>query len=227
MARTDAALSWLLTLAAVAVAGVLVHREFFAPPSRTPTLFADVNDPMTFVKDWRSLIKEGVLVGDSTAPVLVVQFSDLECPFCRQFHRTLQEARKTWGNRIAYSFVHYPLPQHKLARPAARAAECAFSEDRFDEFVTAIFAKQDSMGVKPWTSFASDVRIDNVKRFSKCVSDTITIDRIERGLALGALIELKGTPTVIVNGWRFPVTPPDTQFRRVVGDLLAGKEPQR
>lgn len=225
MAKTEAAISWLLTLAAVVVAGVLVHREFIAPPARAASPFPDINDPMTKVADWRLLIKEGVLVGDSAAPIMVVEFSDLECPFCQHFHQTLSSAREKWGDSIAYTFIHYPLNQHKLARPAARAAECALREGHFNEFVSAVFSKQDSLGTKSWASYAREASITDIPRFAACAADTTAIGRIESGLAVGALLDVKGTPTVIVNGWRFPVTPPDTQFRRVIADLLNGKEP--
>lgn len=222
--RLDAVLSWLLTLSAVAIAGVLVRREFFSP-ANAGTL-PSLNDPITFVDQWRGLVEEGVVVGSRDAPIMVVQFSDLECPFCRRFHGTLRSAQSDYGDKVAYSFVHYPLSMHKLARPAAIAAECAGRQNRFAEYLDAVFEKQDSLGQRTWTAFAADAGVRDTAALIACMSDTAVSARVERNVALGDLVGVRGTPTVIVNGWRFPVTPPDSQFRRVIDALLEGRAPE-
>jgi protein-disulfide isomerase len=158
---------------------------------------------------------------------MVVEFSDLECPFCRKFHSTLREARQTWGDSVAYTFIHYPLDFHKNAYAAARAAECAHSQGRFEQFLDIVFAKQDSMGRIPWSSLAREAAVPDPEGFAVCIADSASVDRVERGRAVGSLLRIRGTPTVIVNGWRFASTPPDSPFRRVVADLLGGREPFR
>lgn len=222
--RGESAVSWLLTVAALAIAGVLVHREFFAP--KPPWLdFPDPDAPPSYIEEWRELNTEGVAVGDANAPVVIVEFTDLECPFCRSFHETLQATRKEWGEKIAVRFVHFPLPIHRNAYAAAKAAECAQEEGRFEQFIDAAFAKQDSLGIKPWLEYASLAGIADTANFGTCFADTSRVERVERGRALGALLKVKGTPTVIVNGWRFPTTPSDSTFRRVVRDIIDGKTP--
>jgi protein-disulfide isomerase len=222
--RLESFMSWVLTISAMVIAGVLVHREFSDRQEgfRTPS----PNDPPTFVKDWEMLPSGGVVVGGADAPVMIVEFSDLECPFCRKFHEVLEGTRRSFGDSVAYTFVHYPLPGHQNAYPAARAAECANSQGRFHSFVTAIFAGQDSLGKKTWSAYAREAMVPDSTAFATCVADTTRVDRIDRGRALGALLKVRGTPTVIVNGWQFPTPPSDSQMRRIVMNVLRGKKPQ-
>jgi predicted DsbA family dithiol-disulfide isomerase len=223
-AKFERALSILLTASATVIAALLFHREFIAAApvaARSPSQ----SDPPTYMRGWENLLPMGIRVGSADAPIKVIEFTDLECPFCRRFQNTLNDALRTHGDQVAYFFVHYPLSQHKLAYPAARAAECANRQDVFKPFVDAIFQKQDSLGTRSWEAYGKDAGISDSITFSLCARDTLSIKRIEQGIALGRQIEITGTPTVIVNGWRFATTPPDSQFGRVVVDLLAGHEP--
>lgn len=222
--RMESFMSWVLTISAVVIAGVLVHREFFERREGYAT--PNPSDPPTYVKDWEKLPGEGIVVGRAAAPVMVVEFSDLECPFCRKFHEVLLNMRRSFGDSVAYTFIHFPLPGHANAYPAARAAECAHSQGRFDAFITEIFAAQDSLGQKTWSAFARESMVADTARFASCVTDTARVVRIDRGRALGALLKVRGTPTVIVNGWQFPTPPSDSQMRRIVANVLQGKKPQ-
>ena len=132
--------------------------------------------------------------------------------------------RTEYGDSVAYTFIHFPLSGHQHAYPAARAAECAESQGRFDAFVGAVFEGQEKLG-QPWSTYAQEARVPDSLAFSTCVRDTSRVDRIDRGRAVGALLKVRGTPTVIVNGWRFPTTPSDSLMRRVVGELLSGRRP--
>jgi protein-disulfide isomerase len=191
--------------AAVAVAAASLHREFVATDRRVRT--ATATDPPTYEPNWRELVQAGVVIGSASAPVTVVEFSDLECPVCARFHTTVRDALKRFGDSVSFVFVHYPLAQHRFARNAARGAECAGQQGRFYEFVDAVYGRQDSLGLKPWPAFARQAGVRDLRAFSECMRDTQPRPRIERGLSAGERFQVKGTPTVIVNGWRFPVPP--------------------
>ena len=126
---------------------------------------------------------------------------------------------------MSTSFVHFPLDFHRFARPAARAAECAAAQDRFDEFADALFEKQDSLGLKPWGAYANAARVPDVLAFDRCVADTVTVARIENGRALGKQLDVQGTPTVLVNGWRLPMPPDSAELSSIISEVLAGKRP--
>ena len=81
---------------------------------------------------WNTLLDAGILLDgtSSSAPVTVVEFIDLECTACRQSHSAFMDVKKEFGDSVAHLLVHHPLGNHRFAIPAARAAECAFAEDR-------------------------------------------------------------------------------------------------
>jgi|SRR5688572_16280039 len=219
--RTESVSLWLLVLAACAVATAVVHREFFDRP--TPRRAVDASRPPEFMDDWRQILSAGIVVGSPMAKVHIVEFADLECPACRLFQEDLHAARAQFGDDVAVVFVHYPLPQHRFARPAARAAECANDQGQFGVFQDIIFLKQDSLGLKTWASYADEARVPDLRRFAQCASDTTQVARIEAGVALGKKLGVPGTPTVMVNGWRFWNPPDRSELLRTVAALRDGK----
>jgi protein-disulfide isomerase len=212
----------LLTLAALAIAVSAVRREFF--PTASAQRVAAESGP-TFVDGWEKLTSVGIHTGARDAPIKIIEFTDLECPFCRVFHHSLRAIGDKYGATVAHVFIHYPIATHRFARPAARAAECANDQGRFSSFIDVVFNKQDSLGLKTWTSYAQEAGLLDTVRFVSCIAHTATIPRIESGRLVGEQVGVQGTPTVIVNGWRLPGTPSDSQLVRVIEDILAGKKP--
>lgn len=191
-----------LTIAALAVAVSVVHREFAAPVPSRPTARAPA-----FVANWKDLLSVGIPIGDTAAPIKVVEFADFECPFCRRADSVYHEFQKEHGAGAELVFVHFPLSMHRFALPAARAADCAMAQGRFARMHDLLYTKQDSLGLKSWTGFASDAGVKDTVAFSACVRQSkIPLD-VQLGLSAGKRFDVDGTPTVIVNGWRFAVPP--------------------
>lgn len=89
----ERALSSLIAIAAVAIAVVLVHREFFSggeSQASTPT------EP-AYYSSWKELLGVGRLIGDTAAPVKIIEFGDLECPACRGFNNSVWSS--SWSSR--------------------------------------------------------------------------------------------------------------------------------
>jgi protein-disulfide isomerase len=181
--------------------------------------------PPEYIASWRELLAEAIPVADSAAPLQLVEFIDLECPACKSFQTALRRVREQNPQRVAVYFLHYPLPQHRFARPAARAAECAFAEGRFSAFSELVLLKQDSLGLKSWSSFAKEAGISAIARFERCTSKSEPIPRVEAGLALGSKFGVHATPTIILSGWRFPSTPTVSDLQGAVDALLEGRVP--
>ena len=129
------------------------------------------------------------------------------------------------GGRVSYTFVHFPLPGHAFAEEAARAAQCATESGAFESFIDIVFQKQDSLATKSISSLARDAGISDTLALLTCMADSARTALVPQGVEFGSRMNVNGTPTVIVNGWRFPTTPPDSQFMRVVQDLISGREP--
>lgn len=209
-----------IAAAAIAVGAATVHREF-APAH---ALGAAQNASVTYVANWKSLAQHGVWTGRSGAPLTIVEFADFECPYCKRFHKAVAQLEASRPGSVSLSFVHFPIETHRFARPAARAAECADKQGRFESMHDVLFDKQDSLGLKPWDDYAAEAGVANLRAFRECIRDTSTVARVEDGVAVGNAMSVHGTPTVIINGWRFP-RPPYDSLPEIADRLLKGLDP--
>lgn len=211
-----------LAIASVVIATLMLRRELLRGDVRSS---APAAASPTRMENWDAMVRVGRRVGAESSPVTIVEFADLECPFCAAFHRTFQAVRRQYGERISLVFLHFPLPVHRFARPAARAAECAARDGQFGRFIENVFRSQDSLGLKTWTELAFAAGVVDTAAFRRCASDTVTVRRVEEAIALGKSVGVRGTPTVGINGWRFAVPPTQEQLERAIVAVLAGKEP--
>ena len=201
--RMERVLTFVLSIAAVLLAASAVRREFFSKAvasALTPAV-------ATLQPDWMNALPVGIPVGNSTSPVTLVVFSDLECPACAAFHKTVKSVRRRYRSDLSLVFVHFPLSTHRFAIQAAQAAECADSAGRFEPFVDLVYDKQDSIGVKSWGSYARESGIADTALFANCARNAISPPRIQAGRELGLEWGIGGTPTVIINGRRFDRPP--------------------
>ena len=197
-----------LVVAALAVAGASLHREFAL---RRPTILeVGSSAPPSVEKRWLELLDAGVLVGDARAALKIVEFGDFECPACGTFERTLRSVRAQYGADLALYYIYFPLSYHRFARPAARAAECARSVGHFGPMHDALYAAQDSLGLKSWASYAADAGIADTVEFNKCALSRSELAQVERDEAMGSDFDIRATPTVFINGWRFGTVPRDS-----------------
>lgn len=211
----ERAQSTLMALATMAVAVVLVHREFAPAAGRSRS---------ERISNWRTILPDARIIGDSNAPVKIVEFADLQCPACKDFNAHLIRLERKYGDHVAVAFVHFPLPMHPLAIPAARAAECANSQGRFAVMVDTLYSGQSSFGTRPWGAFARAAGVPDSAAFAVCMSDTLTTPRIiVAGRTVGQKFQVNGTPTVLVNDWRFGSTPTDTEIEEAIVKALKAR----
>jgi protein-disulfide isomerase len=211
-------LSVALTVCAVVIATVLIHQEF---GSRAPVEQQKESPaPPVRIDNWQELLDAGLVAGDSNGGLHLVVFGDLECPYCRAFHMRIRALEQKYPGEITLSYIHSPLQRHRFARPSARAAECARFQGRFGEFVDVVFAKQDSIGLKTWPSYAAEAGVPNRRRFMSCLQDGRSQVRVEAGIALGTRAGNVATPTVVVRGWRYSVPSADSILILAMHDTL-------
>ncbi len=220
--KLDRLTSLLLTAAAVVMAIILVHRELFSSSRSLPLASSQIRG--VFDPEWRAMLHDGILVGDSVSPIKIIEFVDLECPVCRAVHQSvLREAKARYGSRLAIWYVHFPLSGHRFARLAAQASECAASRGRFAPFVDVAFAKQDSLGLKSWASYGHDAGINDTLEFVRCVGSVQLATRIDSGSALARRKGLTGTPTFFINGLRFDGAPAPDELFHIADSVLTAK----
>lgn len=90
-----------------------------------------------------SVTEKDHVKGNPNAKVTLVEFSDFQCPFCKRFHPTVQQALSEYGDQIRLVYKHFPLDSiHPQARPAAEASECIAEQkgsEGFWQFADAVF----------------------------------------------------------------------------------------
>ncbi|MGI8498280.1 MAG: DsbA family protein [Gemmatimonadaceae bacterium] len=199
----------------VLVTALFVKREL---TGHTPTR----SSRPTKLKDWQTYAREGRQIGPANAPVTIVAFSDYQCPYCRVLARTLDTLRNTHPADIRVIYRHFPLESaHPFARQAAIAAECAGEQGRFEALHDTLFVKQDSIGTLLGSSRLAELAgIRDTAAFSRCRKGGTAGRRIDGDMAQGQRLQIIGTPTVIVNGWRFDGAPTLAMFDSIVGAVL-------
>lgn len=219
--RFETAISAVLAVTALLVAGLFVRRELAIVRSAN----ARRAGPPTLMADWSELRAASIAVGDSTSGIALVVFTDFECPACRQLHKTIKTLQADYPRTIALRLVHFPLRMHRFALPAARAASCASTAGQLLRMYDVLFEKQDSLGLKEWTSYAAEAGITDSIAFAACVRRDEVPPEVARGLAVGKRITILGTPTVVLEGWRFASVPSENELRSAVRRLVSGLDP--
>lgn len=211
-----------LLLLVVLMAVTLLRREFGGRSSAA----SRISEAGAYSPIADSSSSEGRLLGSPQAVARFLVFNDLECPFCARFHETLRAAEGRHGESISIQFVHFPLNSHRFAKPAALAAECAGVSGKFVPMVDLIFSKQDSLGLVSWRHLATEAGIVNLDAFDRCVEQGVAqFSVIDDGLRFGRSLNVAGTPTIYLNGWKLSVPPDSVEIDRMVAKLRAGKPP--
>lgn len=187
------------------------------PPAAT----GDPNAPRP-ISDWEKYIPTGRLVGPRNAPLTLVEFSDFQCPACKTLHDQLNALRSEYPGALAISYHYVPLPNHAMGYPAARAAECAAEQGRFEPYYDKLFENARSLATVSFSNLAVAAGVPDMKKFEACAARTDPVQRIEtdRELAFGTL-QIRGTPTVIVNGTMYFYAPKMPALRQMIEEAQA------
>jgi protein-disulfide isomerase len=157
--------------------------------------------------------------GPKNAPVTIVEFSDFQCPFCKNVVPTLEALEKQYGNKVKVAFKNQPLPFHANARPAAAASLAANAQGKFWEYHDKLFAHQEALDRASLEKYAAELGLD-MSKFkaaldSKKFDAQITADATEATWA-GA----EGTPTFFINGRKLVGAQPLDAFKAIIDEEL-------
>jgi len=172
----------------------------------------------TKVADWKSYATDGIRVGAASAPVTIVEFSDFQCPFCKRAATYLDSVRLRHPSDVAIVYRHYPL--HRYAIAAAQLAECANSRGVFWPVQLALFNGADSIGTRPWASYARAGGMPDTTDLSDCMSQSWVSARLRTDSIAADRLGVTGTPTFVINETRVPGFPGDTVLDRYVDAAL-------
>jgi protein-disulfide isomerase len=169
--------------------------------------------------------------GPATAPIVIEEFADFECPSCAGFEPVIRQIKTIYGDKVRVVFRHYPLTQiHPKAYDAARATEAAGMQNKFWEMHDLLYDKQ-----KSWTTsgdhraefanYAQQIGLD-VERFKTDMLGMVTAQRVDADKKRGDSVRIGSTPSAFLNGrpLDFATEMSNTDaLRRVVESALQGK----
>lgn len=157
------------------------------------------------------------ILGSIAAPVTMVIFSDFECPFCKRAAEALHSLEGELRRQVRIVFKNYPLdqachpminrPMHQFACRAALIARCAGAQD--DELFWAAHDALFAQELSPETLDALPAELGlDAAQFELCMRSPEQAQKLRRDIEQGISLDIRGTPTVYLNGRLLqPATP--------------------
>lgn len=160
-------------------------------------------------------------LGPSNAPVTIVEYADLTCPYCKIFaNNTLHQILDNYPTQVRFVYKDYPLTLiHPFAMKAAIAGQCAYKQGKFWQMHDLIMANQDSLDDNLLADFASQIFLDT-DSFNTCYSNQETLSEVENDLAEGSQRGVSGTPTFYINEQEIAGAYPYETFKAIIDAKL-------
>jgi protein-disulfide isomerase len=149
-------------------------------------------------KNTKSLIGNSPTTGASNRQIVMVAFSDFQCPFCATADKNVKQFMAKHKDKVTLVYKYFPLTQiHPEALPAAQAAWAANKQGKFWEYHDALYANQAKLGEAFYLQTATSLKLD-LNKFN--ADRKIAPDAIVEDFRLGRKLGVDGTPTFILNG---------------------------
>lgn len=163
-------------------------------------------------------IDDDPVKGEKDAPVIILEFSDYECPACRKFAlTTMKEIEERYIQRglVKFVFRDYPIPFHPFAREAAKAANCAGKEGRYWEMYDLLFS-EGALHPPALREYATSLGLD-AEKFERCMKEPAAEEEIKKDMEDAKAYGIGGTPFFIIGQ--------NTGGRKFEGEPITGAQP--
>jgi len=166
------------------------------------------------------------LRGNPKAPVVIVEFSDFQCPYCRSVQPTLKNLLAKYEGRVSLSYRDLPLRDiHPQAQMAAEASRCAGEQGKFWEYHDLLFENPNKLNREGLVEQVRSLKLDE-KQFDSCLSSGKYKAQVEQDRQLGLRAGLTGTPGFFINGNMLSGNLPQDSFEKVIQSELADSKGQ-
>ena len=164
--------------------------------------------------------------GKSNAKVTIVEFSDFQCPFCKQYidqtDSQIQDQYVKTG-KAKFVYRHFPLTSiHPNAQKAAAASECANEQNQFWNYHDLLYKNQDTWSpltsddaASSFVDYAGQLGMDP-DQFKTCLDTDKYKDNVDKDTAAGNKAQVDGTPAFFINGYRLTGAQPFSEFQKVI-----------
>ncbi len=185
---------------AIVLAGAMVSGTLYFTRSTTASApEADAGKPS--VENMRAVDDTDRIWGSRDADIIVVEYSDLQCPFCDRFHPTMERIVEEYQGKVAWVYRHLPLESiHSEAVPAAVASECAGDvggNDTFWKYINGLFKYQTELGRETYLRVARENGLDE-GAFTECLAKPEIEERVRAQMDDAAAAGGEGTPFNVV-----------------------------
>lgn len=200
----------ILVLCAVIVTGLTVHQYLSNHQKLSPSA--------KHINAWKYLINNRpVNIGKNNAKVKIVEFSDYQCPYCRELDPNLQELVKQSQGSVAIVRYDYPLTViHEYAYKAAIASKCAAAQGIYGPYETDLFKA--NLATADWVGLARKENVPYIQEFAKCVGTNQTAPLVKKDIDIASQIGIKATPTLVINGNVIPGMETTEALNRLISE---------
>ena len=170
-------------------------------------------------------------LGSKNAKVVVVEFDDFQCPFCKRFKEQTEPQIKTEyidAGKILFVHKDFPLPFHTEADEMQEAAQCAFEQgnEQFWKFRDLVFSKQADWAGKTNAfdlakQYATEISGLDANKFNSCVDSAKYRSEVQGDIQEGSTAGVSGTPTFYINGLELVGAQPFSAFKQIIDAELA------
>lgn len=201
---------------AIVVAGALIAGALYFSGGKSDAPTAQLPGAVS-AEGMRTVDTNDHILGNPKAELVIVEYSDTECPFCKQFHNTMKRIMDTYGKdgKVAWVYRHFPIDQlHPKARKQAEATECAAEQGGNEAFwaytnmLYDITPSNNGLQDSQLPVIAKDVGLD-VNAFNTCLSSGRFANKVEADYQDGLKAGARGTPYSLIiatkDGTKIPI----------------------
>ncbi|MFC8658987.1 DsbA family protein [Streptomyces parvus] len=156
----------------------------------------------------------------------VVEFLDFECEACAAYYPAVEKLREEYGDRVTFVARYFPMPGHRNGELAARVAEAAARQGKFEEMYSKLFTTQKEWGEAQeskesvFRGYAKQLGLD-MRKFDTDLAAPATAERVEADQRDGLGLGVQGTPTFVVGGTKIQNPASYDEFKKLIDGRLA------
>lgn len=139
------------------------------------------------------------VIGQPDAPVTIVAFLDIQCPYCSRVYPVLQQLIKKYPKTARLVIKHFPLRMHRYAEHASRSALAAGQQGKYAEMVDVLFKNYKALNEANIDTYAQDV-VPDMEKFKKDIQNPAFKAQIRNDMQLGRTVKVRGVPALFING---------------------------
>jgi len=162
--------------------------------------------------------------GNPNASIIIIAFSDYECPFCTRAEQTMKSIREKYEDDIVYVFKDYPLTRiHPYAYNASLAAECAKEQDKYWVYHDYLYEHNNHLENRYLEEYARLLGLD-IEQFNECLETQRYKGEVEEDIQTGISVGVTGIPTFFINGIKVIGAQSEQKFIKIINKELRAKK---